>query len=161
MFTHEVFRLLVRVCDNKPLGDSSQQYLDQILTPKEQRSLVATVKKLRSAESLEDLVGLLDYYTDMFVEVYQIDCDTIARWNQGKMTSFERQTIEFLLTLEAYDELCVHCCPACGLIHIEKDSHGDFCSYCWELLDEGSVQHILYSEALNDEYSEEELDDEA
>lgn len=119
MYNFGINELLIRRQGDESLADWESQYLDAALSPKEQEDLGALATKLRSAEFLEELVDTCDYDVDTFAEVYHIDHDTVARWMEGNMTSFERRALEFMLLHEAYDENRVHCCPICGRIHFK------------------------------------------
>lgn len=150
MFNIEIHHLIIRGQDGDALADWESQYLDAALSPKEQEDLGALATKLRSAEFLEELVDTCDYDVDTFAEVYHIDHDTVARWMEGNMTSFERRALEFMLLHEAYDENRVHCCPICGRIHFKVDSHMGICEDCWLNLDDAFVRFIVeHKEAYN------------
>ena len=151
MFNYEVYDILLKKKERKPLEDFEQQYLDEVLTKKEQRYLGKIALALHRARSLEELLEVLDHHPDTLNRMYHIDSDTLARWEHNGMTPFERSALEFIFVHEAFDEERVHLCPICGRIHLEWGTHCEICHHCWSTLDESGKQMVFSHEVNEDE----------
>ena len=149
MFNYEIYDLLLKQKEKKPLEDYEQQYLDEMLTKAEQRHLGKIALALHRARTFDALLAVLDHHPDSLEKMYHIDSDTLARWERGGMTPFERSALEFIFVHEAFDEERVHLCPICGCIHLEWGTHWEICHDCWSTLDEKGKQTVL-SHEVND-----------